>query len=366
MFNSNSLDLSWPAKGNCDWQGGQRQTSTIKNASPNTSRGTSDDHRLLLLPLIPTLLSPPDLPWHYFYCCCCCYYQELSRWPSDYLMTHSTSCLNHLPTTTGATTPTNRRTSDHHYHRWDFLSHSCITTTCCYYCYNCYMTTHSTTATLLLIESVVFALWYQTWETIINVLPRQPTSVGMRLLPSLSDPISFIIYASCVPSSFSTADNMNTTTFSRSSSPHVCLLLAGDKVEATLVWVRWYLCRVRGSFVKRKMAYYRPCMMNTKDLFSPQVFFFFPSPLCSHPLPVKQLRLTPLSLSSSLTKSIHFFLLFLSSLTLSPSFFFSPTQGWLTQRTNYSLVSISAVQVLWPIERSELKGSAKYTFLSAH
>lgn len=298
MFNSNSLDLSWPAKGNCDWQGGQRQTSTIKNASPNTSRGTSDDHRLLLLPLIPTLLSPPDLPWHYFYCCCCCYYQESSRWPSDYLMTHSTSCLNHLPTTTGATTPTNRRTSDHHYHRWDFLSHSCITTTCCYYCYNCYMTTHSTTATLLLIESVVFALWYQTWETIINVLPRQPTSVGMRLLPSLSDPISFIIYASCVPSSFSTADNMNTTTFSRSSSPHVCLLLAGDKVEATLVWVRWYLCRVRGSFVKRKMAYYRPCMMNTKDLFSPQVFFFFfPSPLCSHPLPVKQLRLTPLSLS---------------------------------------------------------------------
>lgn len=57
--------------------------------------GTRDDHRLLLLPLIPRLLVtswPSD-----YYCCCCCYYQESSRWPSDYLMTHSTSCLNHLP-----------------------------------------------------------------------------------------------------------------------------------------------------------------------------------------------------------------------------------------------------------------------------
>ncbi len=71
------------------------------------------------------------------------------------------------------------------------------------------------------------------------------------------------------------------TTFSHSScSPCVPVLLAGDKVEVTLVWVRWYLCSAWRSFIKRKMAYYWPCMMNTKDLFSPQVFSMQPSSPC--------------------------------------------------------------------------------------
>ena len=178
------------------------------------------------------------------------------------------------------------------------------------------MTTRSTTAaTSLFIESVALPCDTKHGETIINVHPCHSPSVGSDCHHRRLIPLSFIIHVSCVPSSFfPTADNMSTTTFSRSSSSPVRLLLAGDKVEATLVWVRWYLCRVRGSFVKRKMAYYRPCMMNTKDLFSPQVFFFFFFYLCSHPLPVKQLRLSPLSLSlsSSLTTSILFFFLFLT------------------------------------------------------
>lgn len=43
------------------------------------------------------------------------------------------------------------------------------------------------------------------------------------------------------------------------------LLMAGDKVEMTLVWLR-YLWRVWRSFPRGKAAYYWPCSMTTKDL----------------------------------------------------------------------------------------------------
>lgn len=49
----------------------------------------------------------------------------------------------------------------------------------------------------------------------------------------------------------------------------------------------------------------------------------------------------------------HFPKLYIFSPSLSPSLFLA--QGWLTPRTNCSLVSISTVQVLRPIEWSELK-----------
>lgn len=75
---------------------------------------------------------------------------------------------------------------------------------------------------------------------------------------------------------------------------------------------------------------------------------------------VKQLRFFPLSLPDYEIYTSFFFTL--TSLKLSRFSFFSPTQGRLTQRTNYSLESISATQVLWPIERSELKFS-KQTLL---
>lgn len=50
-----------------------------------------------------------------------------------------------------------------------------------------------------------------------------------------------------------------------------------------------------------------------------------------------------------LTKSINF-----TSLTVT-GYFSAPAQGWLTRRTNCSLVSINAIRVLGPIEQEQLK-----------
>lgn len=82
----------------------------------------------------------------------------------------------------------------------------------------------------------------------------------------------------------------------------VCLLLAGDKVEVTLVWVGWYLCSAWRSFIKRKMDGLLLATHDEHKGFILSSGFF----LCSHPLTVKQHGFPPLSLPL-LTKSIHFF-----------------------------------------------------------